>query len=101
MKINFLLISFIFLLNGKISGQVLPVKYVGAFGEEDWTRGWTNYKPNGITYISPNIILSSLIDKNTTLYKKNTYLLSGVVYVTNNAVLTIEPGTVVRGDFNS
>jgi hypothetical protein len=33
--------------------------------------------------------------------KRNVYLIKGNVYVTNNAVLTIEPGTVIIGDFES
>jgi hypothetical protein len=33
--------------------------------------------------------------------KRNVYLIQGNVYVTNNAVLTIEPGTVIIGDFES
>jgi hypothetical protein len=75
------------------------VKYNGAVGEEDWTRMWTHYKPNNVEYFTPNIILSGIISKNITLLKKNTYLLRGVVYVTDNAVLTIEPGTIIRGDY--
>jgi hypothetical protein len=78
-----------------------PGKHIGAMGEEDWSRAWTNYKPNGVSYLPANVTLSSVIDKNTTLYKRNTYLLNGVVYVTNNATLTIEAGTVIRGDFAS
>ena len=33
--------------------------------------------------------------------KKGTYLLKGWVYVTDGAVLTIEPGTVIKGDKNT
>jgi hypothetical protein len=35
------------------------------------------------------------------LLKRNIYLIQGNVYVTNNAVLTIEPGTVIIGDFET
>ena len=34
----------------------------------------------------------------TTLEAKNTYVLKGFVYVPNGVTLTIEPGTVIRGD---
>ncbi|MBF9252231.1 T9SS C-terminal target domain-containing protein [Pontibacter sp. 172403-2] len=27
-----------------------PVDYIGAFGTEDWTNGWTNFSPNDTTY---------------------------------------------------
>ncbi len=76
-------------------------KQIGAIGEEDWSRMWTNYKPNAQNYYPTNISLPNYIDKNTTLYKKNTYLLQGVVYVINNATLTIEPGTLIKGDHST
>ncbi|HVD99508.1 MAG TPA: hypothetical protein VNB90_14970 [Cytophagaceae bacterium] len=100
MKNIFLLFSFYLLLSTTSFSQVPGGdKYVGAFAEDDWTRSWTNYKPNGNNYLPTNVVLPSIIDKNTTLFKRNSYLLNGVVYVTNKAVLTIEPGTVIRGDF--
>ncbi|HSZ25113.1 MAG TPA: hypothetical protein VK766_05320 [Cytophagaceae bacterium] len=104
MKTNFLVYCLLFFTVSftPLKAQYIQyVKYVGAFGDEDWTRGWTNYKPNGIAYMPTNITLPNIIDKNTTLSKRNTYLLHAVVYVTNNAVLTIEPGTVIRGDFET
>ena len=103
MKKNSLVLAAILFLcvNAFCQFPATSYKIPGAFGDEDWTRGWTNFKPNGITYQSANSTLPSIIDKNTTLVKKNTYLLNGVVYVTNNATLTIEPGTVIRGDFTS
>ena len=36
--------------------------------------------------------------KGTHTIKKGTYLLKGWVYITNGATLTIEPGTVIKGD---
>ena len=44
------------------------------------------------------ITVSGDISANTTWTSNNIYLLSGFVYVTNNAELTIEPGTVIKGD---
>lgn len=44
------------------------------------------------------ITVSGDISTNTTWTSNNTYLLSGFVYVTNGAKLTIEPGTVIKGD---
>ncbi len=38
------------------------------------------------------------ITANTTWEAKNKYLLKGFVYVENGATLTIQPGTIIRGD---
>lgn len=103
MRVRLLIFAFTFSLHFSFgqTSSVQSARQIGALGEDDWTRAWTNYKPNGVNYLPSNIILPSIIDKNTTLVKRNTYLLNGVVYVTNNAVLTIEAGTVIRGDFAS
>lgn len=47
---------------------------------------------------SPVITITGYISSNTTWTKDNIYLLSGFVYVNNGATLTIEPGTVIKGD---
>lgn len=73
----------------------------GIIGANNWMGNWTNFKPTATEYPETTNILSGTIDTNITLYKKNTYRLIGVVYVTNNAVLTIEPGTIIRGDVES
>jgi hypothetical protein len=44
------------------------------------------------------ITVSGDITSNTTWTNNNIYFLSGFVYVTNNAELTIEPGTLIKGD---
>lgn len=44
------------------------------------------------------ITVSGDITSNTTWMANTTYLLSGFVYVTNNAELTIQPGTIIKGD---
>ena len=46
------------------------------------------------------VVVSADITTNTTWTSDNVYVLSGVqfVYVKNNATLTIQPGTVIRGD---
>ncbi|WP_394759828.1 hypothetical protein [Flavobacterium sp.] len=73
----------------------------GIIGASNWLNNWTEFKPNKTEYNETNQILYGKITTNTTLYKKNTYLLQGAVYVTNNAVLTIEAGTVIKGDFDT
>lgn len=70
----------------------------GIYGQTNWFYNWTNFKPKTVVYNSPTNILTGIISTNTTLYKKYTYQLVGQVYVTNNAVLNIEAGTVIRGD---
>ncbi|MEO8237228.1 MAG: hypothetical protein ABI793_14030 [Flavobacterium sp.] len=70
----------------------------GITGTSNWMNNWTTFKPSNIDYSEATNIIAGTIDKDTRLYKRNTYQLVGVVYVTNNAVLTIEPGTVIRGD---
>jgi hypothetical protein len=73
----------------------------GIVGDKNWVRSWTNFKPKTTDYNESTNILSGVIDQNTTLFKKNIYLLTGNVYVTNGAILTIEPGTLIRGDYNT
>ena len=51
----------------------------------------------GTTTPTGNLTLAGQITTNTTLKAGNTYKLQGFVYVTNNAVLTIEPGTRIEG----
>ncbi|MBX7094122.1 MAG: PKD domain-containing protein [Flavobacteriales bacterium] len=45
------------------------------------------------------IVVSGNITTNTTWTNDNIYILSGFVYVKANATLTIEPGTIIKGDF--
>lgn len=73
----------------------------GIVGATNWLSNWTEFKPAKLDYGEPNQILAGTISTNTKLLKKNIYLLQGPVYVNNNAVLTIEPGTVIIGDFAS
>ncbi|WPO78968.1 hypothetical protein [Flavobacterium sp. KACC 22761] len=70
----------------------------GIIGTSNWMNNWTNFKPAANEYNEATNIIAGTIDKDMKLLKRNTYQLVGVVYVTNNATLTIEPGTVIRGD---
>lgn len=54
-----------------------------------------------ISFVTMNaqVTVSSDITSNTTWTKNNIYTLTGgFLYVTNNAVLTIEPGTIIKGN---
>jgi hypothetical protein len=73
----------------------------GITGSSNWLNNWTEFKPNKVDYGQANQILAGNITVNTKLYKKNVYILQGSVFVTNNATLTIEPGTVIIGDYES
>jgi hypothetical protein len=84
-------------VNWKFEGTT----YRGAFAPAPapmWTTGWTNWDPQTTVYAAPTVTVATNITANTTWTSNNVYLLSGPIYVTNNAVLTIQPGTVIRGN---
>ncbi len=56
--------------------------------------------PVDSTGTNENVILEGRITANRTLHAANTYKLRGLVYVTNGAILTIEPGTKIVGELN-
>jgi len=75
------------------------VNFRGAFGTSNWTAGWANFDPQNATYGAiTSTIAAGNITTNTTWTKNNVYLLNGWVYVKDGATLTIEAGTVIRGD---
>jgi hypothetical protein len=73
----------------------------GIIGYTNWLYKWTEFKPNKLDYGEASQILAGNISVNTKLSKREIYLIQGNVYVTNNSVLTIEPGTVIIGDFET
>jgi hypothetical protein len=95
MKTKLHLVFFTVLSTFLLQAQQQPK---GIMGTNNWMNNWTNFNPAKIEYNEATNIIAGNIDKDTRLTKRNTYQLVGVVYVTNNAVLTIEPGTVIRGD---
>jgi hypothetical protein len=75
------------------------VDYRGAFGTNDWTAGWTNFDPQNTTYAAvTDTIEAGDISTNTSWTKDKVYLLNGWIYVTDGATLTIQAGTLIRGD---
>jgi len=75
------------------------VNFRGAFGTQNWTAGWANFDPQNATYGAATVTIpAGNITTNTTWTKNNVYLLNGWVYVKDGATLTIEAGTVIRGD---
>ncbi|MCK8522383.1 hypothetical protein M0D21_12435 [Aquimarina sp. D1M17] len=64
----------------------------------NWTKGWTNFSPNKTDYPEADEKLPNVIAHNTYLRNDVVYFMSGDVYVTNGATLTIQEGTVIRCD---
>jgi hypothetical protein len=56
--------------------------------------------PGGGTSTGTTITVQGRITSDSVFRKNNTYILKGIVYVANNATLTIEPGTVIKGSFS-
>jgi PKD repeat protein len=78
-----------------------PVTYRGAFAPAPnamWTDQWTEWDPQSKVYAATTVDVTADITTNTTWTSGNVYHLKGVIYVKNNATLTIQPGTVIRGD---
>lgn len=73
----------------------------GIIGSTNWLNSWTEFKPTHVDYGEATQILSGNIPTDTKLYKKHIYLLLGNVFVTDGATLTIEPGTVIIGDYKT
>ena len=74
------------------------VSYIGAFGNVDWTQGWANWTPQFTAYGDATVTVENELTANTTWTASNIYLIKGFYYVRDGVTLTIEPGTVIRGD---
>jgi len=95
---NFTLLTYLFLM---VLGGTFAQQEKGIIGTENWLNNWTEFRPGQNDYNQPTQILSGNITEDTKLYKKDTYLLLGSVFVTDSTTLTIEPGTVIMGDFKT
>lgn len=95
---NFTQIASIFIL---LIGNVFAQQEKGIVGRTNWLENWTEFNPSSVDYSEANQILTGNITKDTKLYKKYTYLLLGNVFVSENVTLTIEPGTVIFGDYKT
>ena len=83
------------------SSFIKEVSFRGAFAPSPavmWTEGWTNWDPINTVYPATTVTVTGTITSNTTWTASNTYLVSGLVYVAAGVTLTIEPGTIIRGD---
>ena len=84
-----------------VQGFAFAQQEKGIIGTNNWLNSWTEFQPNTKDYGEPTQILTGNITKNTKLNKRDTYLLLGSVFVTDSTTLTIEPGTVIIGDFKT
>ncbi|HPQ08018.1 MAG TPA: T9SS type A sorting domain-containing protein [Bacteroidia bacterium] len=78
-----------------------PTTYRGAFAPAPtpmWTDTWCEWDPQNKVYPAPTMTVTSNITTNTTWTTGQVILLSGQIFVKNNAVLTIQPGVIIRGD---
>lgn len=97
----------LFALIGNVAlaqGFFNPTTYRGAFAPSPaamWTDTWTEWDPQNAVYGAPTVTVSANITTNTTWTSGNVYLLQGQIFVTAGATLTIQPGTVIRGDKSS
>jgi len=82
--------------NGVVTGISLGNTTITAISQSD-----TTLKKTCSVLVTPStgqvIEVSGDITESTTWYSAAKYMLSGFVYVKNNATLTIEPGTLIKG----
>jgi len=84
-----------------VFGSISAQQEKGIVGITNWLNNWTEFNSNSVDYGEPTQILAGNITQDISLSKKHVYMLMGSVFVTNNATLTIEPGTVIIGDYDS
>lgn len=63
-----------------------------------WMKDWTNFSPNKTNYADYEEQLPNIIDRDTYLRSDIIYFISGNVYITNDATLTIQEGTLIKAD---
>jgi hypothetical protein len=97
MKKTTLIAVFTFIMCGNMFAQ----QEKGITGYDNWLTPWAEFKPNKVDYGEPTQILSGTIESNTILRKRDVYLLLGDVFVSGGATLTIEPGTIIIGDYKT
>lgn len=94
-------ITITFLLFFIASSSCFAQQEKGIVGKTNWLNNWTEFAPNKVDYGEPTQILIGSITEDLTLRKGEVYLLSGSVFVNPNVILTIEPGTVIMGDYKT
>jgi hypothetical protein len=86
--------------NGVVTGVSIGTTIITAVSQSDTTK-----KATCSVLVTPStgqvITVSGDITTDTKWYAAAKYMLSGFVYVKNNATLTIEPGTIIKGISNT
>lgn len=78
------------------------VTYRGAFNATTlWTDSWTNWDAENTVYPATTVTKSGEITASETWTSSNVYKIEGFLYVRSGATLTIEAGTIIRGDKSS
>ncbi len=101
MKKNLLVIVSMLFTAMIANAQVELTSYRGAFAPApvpQWTDSWTNWDPQNAVYGAATVTKSGTITANETWTSNNVYKISGLVYIDSLVTLTIQPGTVIRGD---
>ncbi|MCE7069142.1 T9SS C-terminal target domain-containing protein [Dyadobacter sp. CY327] len=86
----------------KNTGKLLSLLMLGLtiFGSISCTNDDDDDEEPIVTPVGEIKTVTGKITANTTWSASNQYLLSGFVYVESGAILTIEPGTIIKGDGN-
>ncbi|MBO6536027.1 MAG: T9SS type A sorting domain-containing protein [Balneolaceae bacterium] len=80
------------------------VPFVGAFGSENWLRGWTALEEHGYLAAASAkttvTVANADFVENTDYYwtADNTYILDDLVFIKPGSRLFIEPGTLIQGN---
>ncbi|MGI8583549.1 MAG: hypothetical protein ACR2KX_15225 [Chitinophagaceae bacterium] len=82
----------------KVFILIAAVGFMSAGCRKIEVDGSTIITNGGVGTTTENTILEGRITQNLTLKSQFTYKLRGLVYVTNGAILTIEPGTKIVGE---
>ncbi|MCA6514888.1 MAG: hypothetical protein IM577_04745, partial [Chitinophagaceae bacterium] len=79
---------------------VLTIVVISSCRKIEMDGGTTTVVPvNPGPVTGQTITIRGRIDKDTVLKAGNNYILSGIVYMVNNATMRVEPGVTVKGDF--
>jgi hypothetical protein len=103
MKKNYLIAMLVF-ITAFVNAQIERTSYRGAFAPtgDMWTKNWTNWDPKNAPYTDGTTAeVTADIVSNVTWHKGTTYYLNGLIYVRNNATLTIEAGTIIKGRYTN
>jgi hypothetical protein len=78
--------------------EAAPFKGAFAPNQANWAEGWTLVSRLGYFGPKPQVTISADIATSQTWTSDKEYVLTQPIYVTSGATLTINPGTVVRGE---